>query len=420
MINRLKPKSEFSRNVLTLMTGTTIAQAIPIAISPILTRLYSPSDFGILALFMSLVMLFGSIAGFKYELAINLQDKDDDALEVLFLSGLITLLLSIFLFTIVFVFNKEIVNLLGNNDIAFWLYLVPLSVLFLGFYNSLNYWYNRKKNFNHIAKARVIQSASVGFGQLILSTISSKLGLVSGFIFGQMISFLFFLISFLKSGVFQFSAIKSESVFKKLKKYRKFAIYQTPSTGIEVLSSQLPVFLLTPFFGSSIVGLYSVSQRVVRTPIQVISSSISDVFRQKASEEFVKTGDVRHIFKAVLFKLFLISIIPFSIFYIYSPELFSFVFGKEWYIAGVYAQIMTPMFWLSFIVGPVSVMFIIAEKQEYDLVMQLFLLLFTFIALYTGYKFFNSVEMSLILLTVIYSLKYLIELFLSYKFSKVN
>lgn len=55
MITKLKPKSEFSKNVLTLITGTTIAQAIPIAISPILTRIYTPEDFGVFALFVSLV-----------------------------------------------------------------------------------------------------------------------------------------------------------------------------------------------------------------------------------------------------------------------------------------------------------------------------------------------------------------------------
>ncbi len=72
----LKPRSEFSRNVLTLMTGTTIAQAIPIAISPILTRIYTPEDFGMLALFIAITAIFGSIANGRYELATMLPKKD--------------------------------------------------------------------------------------------------------------------------------------------------------------------------------------------------------------------------------------------------------------------------------------------------------------------------------------------------------
>ena len=82
MLTKLKPKSEFTRNVLTLMTGTTIAQAIPIAISPILTRLYTPKDFGVLALFVAITSIFGSIANGRYELAIMLPKKDEDAINI--------------------------------------------------------------------------------------------------------------------------------------------------------------------------------------------------------------------------------------------------------------------------------------------------------------------------------------------------
>ncbi|MEA1954756.1 MAG: hypothetical protein U9O24_10240 [Campylobacterota bacterium] len=78
MLSKLKPKSEFSRNVLTLMTGTTIAQAIPIAISPILTRIYTLEDFGIFALFIAITAIFGSIANGRYELAIMLPKKDNN------------------------------------------------------------------------------------------------------------------------------------------------------------------------------------------------------------------------------------------------------------------------------------------------------------------------------------------------------
>jgi len=108
--SKLFPHSEFSRNVLTLMTGTTIAQAIPIAISPILTRIYTPEDFGVFAL----------------------------SIIISFFISLITLI-------IVFVFNIQITNLLGNKEISNWLYFIPITVLLTGVYQSFNYWSNRKK-----------------------------------------------------------------------------------------------------------------------------------------------------------------------------------------------------------------------------------------------------------------------------------
>jgi len=160
MINKLKPKSEFSRNVLTLMTGTTIAQAIPIAISPILTRIYTPEDFGVFALYMSIASIVAVVATGRYELAIMLPKKDEDALNIIALSMIIAFFVSFITFLIVFLFNAQITSLLGNPEISNWLYFIPITVLLTGIYQSFNYWSNRKKQYRRLATSRVIQSGT--------------------------------------------------------------------------------------------------------------------------------------------------------------------------------------------------------------------------------------------------------------------
>jgi len=145
LLQRLKPKSEFSRNVLTLMTGTTIAQAIPIAISPILTRIYSPEDFGVFALYMSIVGTFAAMATLRYDTAIMLPKKDKDAINIVLLSVMISFFISLIVLLIIFLFNQQITNLLETPDISNWLYVVPLTVLLTGLYQSFNFWNNRKK-----------------------------------------------------------------------------------------------------------------------------------------------------------------------------------------------------------------------------------------------------------------------------------
>ena len=129
MINKFKPKSEFSKNVLTLMTGTTIAQAIPIAISPILTRIYTSEDFGIFALFIAITTIFGTIANGRYELAIMLPKKDEDAINIFALGFIITCFISLILLILVLVFNDYFTKLLGNEEVSFWLYFVPIAVI---------------------------------------------------------------------------------------------------------------------------------------------------------------------------------------------------------------------------------------------------------------------------------------------------
>ena len=106
MLNRFKPKSEFNRNILTLMTGTTIAQAIPIAISPILTRIYTPEDFGIFAIFLAITLIIGSIANGRYELAIMIPKKDEDAINIFALGFIITTFISLLLLVLVLIFQK--------------------------------------------------------------------------------------------------------------------------------------------------------------------------------------------------------------------------------------------------------------------------------------------------------------------------
>jgi len=138
MINKLKPKSEFSRNVLTLMTGTTVSQAIPIAISPILTRIYTPDDFGVLALFFAITSIFGYIATARYDMAVMLPEEDDDALNIVILGFILSSIISFILFIFVYLFNHQICVLLNNFSIAPWLYFIPIVVFFMGTFNMLN------------------------------------------------------------------------------------------------------------------------------------------------------------------------------------------------------------------------------------------------------------------------------------------
>ena len=152
MIKKYISDSEFARNVITLMTGTTIAQAIPIAISPILTRIYSPEDFGVLALFISISAIFGSIATARYELAIMLPEKNEEAINITALCIIISFFLSSVLFLIVSVFHVKIVELIGNQSISRWLYFIPLIVLFIGIHNSLSYYNTRNKYFKNIVR----------------------------------------------------------------------------------------------------------------------------------------------------------------------------------------------------------------------------------------------------------------------------
>jgi len=416
MENKIKPKSKFNRNVITLVTGTTIAQVIPIAISPILTRIYTPESFGLFALYMSILMIFSGLVSGRYELAILIPKNSSDAKHIVVFSIILSFLMSFILFILFIVFSNRIVSVLNNNEILSWLYMLPLNVFIMSTVSILFCWNNRVRNYKNLSNNQVIKGTVQGFSNVVIGSIAKiEGGLILGTFLGSLTSILY-LITKTKYDFRGFKPRKLKSL-ALLKKYIKFPKYMVPSGLLEGMSMQLPVFFLGSFFGSSVVGFYSLSQRIIRLPVMLIGASIASVFRQEASFHLAGEGSCRSIFERTFKKLFLMATIPFILFYFVAPELFRFVFGKEWEVAGNYVQILMPMFYLQFIVSPLSGMFMLAEKQQYDLYMQVYLVIGVLLAFIVGYKCFDSVEISLGIYSFAYSLKYIFELTMSYKFT---
>ncbi|MGJ0308719.1 lipopolysaccharide biosynthesis protein [Aliarcobacter cryaerophilus] len=412
-----KNKSEFTKNVLILMTGTTVAQSIPIAISPILTRIYTPNDFGVWALYISIITILSSFITGKYELAILIPKNNKKAKDLVFLTLFLSFICSILIFLLIFIFIDSILILFNNQDIRMWLYFVPFNIFFISTVSTLYYYNNRLKNYKILSKNQIIQSTSQGFFNLLIGYLN-KLngGLVLGTILANFISFLHFI--YKTKTIFNKYEIKGDNIIKVSKEYVKFPKYNLTSNFLENVSSQMPIILLGAFFNSTIVGFYSLSQRLVSIPIGIIGRSIGDVFREEAAKQLTIKGNCREIFLTTFKKLLFISILPFILFYFIAPQLFDIVFGNYWIVAGEYARILTPLFFLQFISNPLSNMFMIAEKQEYDLILQIYLLIVVCLSFYVGYYIFDNVKISLYIFTFFYSIKYIVELILSYKFTK--
>jgi len=404
MTNKLKPKSEFTRNVLTLMTGTTIAQAIPIAISPILTRLYSPEDFGLFALFIAIASIFGSIANGRYELAIMLPKKDEDAINILALGFIINVVLSFTLLLVVLIFNDSLLSLLNNDDISSWLYLVPVSVFLMGCFNLLNYFNNRKKLYKDLAKANVAKSIAMAIVQLSFGFLKAGVfGLVSGQLTSQVVSNtkLFFNIKRLNL----FSKISRIKIIAQGKRYKDFPKFSMWAFLANTLSLNLINIFVSSVYNIKTLGFYSLTQKLLSIPLSLIGSSIGQVLFQESTKEKQLTGKAINSFNSTVKKLFLITVPSFGILFFLVEDLFAFVFGEEWRIAGKYAQIIMPLFAVRFIVAPITLIAIVFEKIKIDLFFQ-FGLLFLYI-----FVFYLSYIKSLLFEELLYAINYLVGIY---------
>lgn len=156
MLQKLIPKSRYARNVVTLMTGTGLAQAIPIAISPILTRLYTPEDFGVFAFYVSLCAIFAVFVTGKYELAIVAPKRSSESINLVALTMVLSIFVSLILLCMVLLWGKDLAMLLEHPEIQSWLYFAPLSSMILGCYHALNFWANRRSRYKSMAVSRVV------------------------------------------------------------------------------------------------------------------------------------------------------------------------------------------------------------------------------------------------------------------------
>lgn len=410
--------NKFSENVLTLIAGTVIASAIPIALSPVLTRLFSPENFGLFALYFSISQLLSVFITARYEYAIILPEKDEDALAVVALCLSVTVLVTLLSMLILWPLRYMIGRILGNEDISRFLWLMPVTIFAIGVYSTFNLWFNRIARFRNISYGKVIRSSFTTFSSIAfgLAVIKSA-GLIIADTIGQIVAAAYVFFNSLKNDREKIRAISLPVMKEQAKRYIHFPKYNILSGLLEKGSGQVPVLLLTSFFGSSVTGLFSLSQRVIAAPEGLVAVSIGDVFRQKASIEYQKYGNCHVTFLRLLKVLLLISVVPFLLLGIFAPTLFAFIFGQEWRIAGSYTQIMTIMFFLSFVVSPLSNMFIIAQKQKIDLIIQIFLFTFICISFFAGYNIFHNPGTAILLYTITYSIKYCIEFILSYRFS---
>ena len=407
-------KSEFTKNVITLITGTAIAQAIPIAISPILTRIYSPEDFGILALYLSITSIISIIATGRYELAINLPARDEDAIQILWLSCILTIIVSVFTLIIILFFNENISSLLKNDKIGDWLYFVPLTILFSGIYQSFNYWHNRKKKYAVLSKSRVIQtlntsSVNLGVGMVKNGGVG---GLVFGNIIGQFLSSVYIVFVFLKNDITKIE-IKKEQIKILAKRYINFPKYDVMASFFNISANQVINIFFNVFFGAITSGYYFLTQKIFTLPITLIAGAIQDVFKMEIIEVHLKKGDTRSLYLKTLKRLALLSLVPTVLIYFFSINIFTFVFGEEWKPAGEFVQIMTPIFFLRFVSFPLSYMVYVAEKQTYNTITQLLLFMAVLISFFIG-KNYNSIIMIKIL-TVVFSTYYMAYIVISYK-----
>jgi len=415
LFNKISNNS-FFRNVTTLALGTVISQIIVLASSPLLSRLFSVADFGILSVFTSISVFFAVLSTGRYEFAIGLPENDAKAKQIFTLIVKIGFVVSLCYLGIIFILK----SVFKIHDSAGFLkeetaWLSPLYIFFIAIYSGLGYWFQRFKKYKEITLANAIQVCCTALLSLVFGYLHIESGMIFSLIIGVILSCLFLVArspGILGKDFFQLPTLVVA------KEYISFPRYMILSDLSLTASQQFIPIIFSVLYNTTIVGFFAMANRMLRLPNIVITSSIANVFRNEAIDELREKGNCKNIYIFTFKKLAIMSFPIYLIIFIMSPFLFEWIFGKEWLQAGYFARILSILLMIEFVASPLNSIFYIVEKQKLLMRIQVLLALGGILMIYLGYTIFKNPYYSLILFCINSLFFNVILLYYSYSFSK--
>ena len=413
--NKQSHEGAIFRNMTKLITGDGIARVIGLITAPIITRIYLPEHMGVLSVFTSLVALMVPFGTFRYSLAIPLPKNDGSAFNISVLSFLLLSISTLFLFFIFMFFGQGILVFFSMDQITIYWWLVPIAFAGTGLYELLSGWAIRKKEFNPLAKTKVWQKIIGDVVKVLFGFIGIRpLGLLIGYILNQAGGIIRLFKDLKKHFVNNVRYISKKRIIFFSKRYSDFPKYRIPSQFLLNLSAKAPLLYFAWHFGADTTGQIGLATMMLSLPISLIGYTTGKAYYAEIATIGKRMPDkIFKITKNVARKLFLFSIIPFSVILFFGPVIFEIVFGVKWYEAGVFASILSPYLLTQFIYSPISEGILsVFEKQSMVLLIEISRVLMTFFVFFISFLMKWTPNYTLILYSIGLSLHYFFATYL--------
>lgn len=339
-------RSRFVRSVAVVATGTAGAQAITMAFSPLITRLYGPEAYGVQGTFIAILGVATPFSALAYPISVVLPRRDEEAIGLLRLSAYISVFIATLMAVGLWLWGAVAISILEIESVGRLIYLLPVAILFSAWMQMAQQWLIRKKEFGVIARSALANSGILNSARALLGFVhptGSVLIVLASL--GSILHALLMWIGIRKRTTINRSEpleAPNLGIIELAHRHRDFPLYRAPQITINAASQSLPVLMLSAFFGPSAAGFYMLSTMVMGMPTALVGMAVSDVFYARITEAAHNSENLaKHILRATGV-LAVIGFIPFSIVIFFGPWMFSLVFGAEWNVAGEYAR------WLAF------------------------------------------------------------------------
>lgn len=373
LVNRLLPRASFGRSVGVLAGGTAAAQAISVLVLPVVTRLYTPEDFSVLAVYTSILSIVAAVACLRLDIAIPLPERDEDAANLLSVALLCSTAMALLAALTVWWFPDHIVNAAGQPGLRPFIWMIPLGVWMASSYSAIQFWATRKKQFAAIARTRMGQTT----GSIVTQLAGGLLNALGpfGLLLGQLIG--------TGAGVFGLGraawrddkqtlrGITWTNMRRVLREHDRFPKYSTFEAFANNGAIQLPVIIIAATALGPEAGYLFLAMRAMAIPIGLIGGAVSQVYLSRAPEEY-RSGQLGPFTLKAISGLTRTGVGPLLFAGIVSPVAIPLIFGSNWQRAGEMIACMTPWFIFQFISSPVSMSLHVTNHQRTALQLQLF------------------------------------------------
>lgn len=361
--------SRVGKQLVPLLSGSGAGQVLLFLAYPIISRLYSTSDFGLLAVFTAVSMPLTAIASLKYELALPGAKTTQESEGLVVACAVITIFIALGSFCFLgFSFLSETVRETFSGNFLLIL-LIPIAVLVGGTMRWLNYWYVRHRRFKVIAVGSISHAAAMAITQVSAGALFlGPWGLLVSQFVAPLTAVLFMTF---RAGPRPdaFRHVSAANVIAVIKRYKTFSAYGAPHAFVNAMSQHLPSFLFAGLLGLGPAGIFLMAQRILKHPADLTGEAI----RQAAFPELVKAADDKKLASAMIritAVLALVTVPALVIMVIFGPELFSIVLGEQWRESGTLASYLIFYVASSFLNVPVNVVIQILEIQRLQMWME--------------------------------------------------
>lgn len=364
----------FVKSVSILVGGAAFSQLLTFLFTPVLTRLYGPEQFGVMGSFVALTSILLTISTAGYSTAIVLPREDGEAQSLVAISAIICSFISAVLLLMVLVFGDPVWDWLGLADISDYLFLVPISTLLGGFSMIAMQWMLRARDYKSKSVSTVLGNVVTNVFKLLAGlNIPSAFMLIVSTLLPPLTTFLyaFSRVPRFGSNIKSCLRVDAESIKSVLKSYRDFPGFQAPQVLANSLTQNIPVLIFGYFFDATAVGLYSLARVILQIPSTLLGTAVGNVFYAEMSALHSEGKEFYNVLLKSTFYLLLLSILPYSVFFLAGPYLFEILLGSEWRMSGEYAAIMAPWLLMVFLNQPSVQTFIILRKQKLSLAINL-------------------------------------------------